>query len=340
VREAIDGAAGLAAHTENIDRILALIGPLAFMGSWGGANNDFGYTNQSTLESFDYPATFSSQNRPVTWGLRPFIRYRALYVRDYYPASDPHSRLFVNEVVADNETILQDEAGEFEDYVEIYNDEPFAVDLSGMYLSDYAGDPREWSFPPGTTIPSKDFVLVWCDDDTAQGPLHATFKLSKDGEGVWLFDNSAGFNQLLDHLTFPALAADEAFGRFPDRSGVTRLLDTPSPEATNGGPATGFVLTLDGACPGKVDVFASGATPGEWVAFIVANGPGSYTIPSGPWAGTVLGLDPTAWLYKVAAVDVNGTAVVTGVLPESLCGLVWMQALDLFNGATSDVINF
>ncbi len=340
VREAIEGPAGLAAHTDNVDKIQALLAPLAFMGSWGGSNNDFGYTNYSTLVSFDYPATFDSEHRPATWGLRSFIRWRAIYVRDYYPLSTRHARLFVNEVVADNETVLQDEAGEFEDYVEIYNDESFTVDLSGMYLSDYAGDPRAWAFPPGTTIPSKGFVLVWCDEDVGQGPLHTTFKLSKAGEGVWLFDDDADFNQLLDDFPFPALSDDEAFGRFPDGCGVAAVLNAPSPEATNAGSSAGFVLTLDGACPGRVDVYASGATPGEWVAFIAANGPGSFVIPSGPWAGTVLGLDGTARLYKTKSADVNGTARISGVLPESLCGLIWLQALDLNNGATSNVLNF
>ena len=44
--------------------------------------------------------------------------------------------LFINEFMASNDTHYADENGDYDDWVEIYNGGPTAVDIGGDYLSD------------------------------------------------------------------------------------------------------------------------------------------------------------------------------------------------------------
>ncbi|RMF38927.1 MAG: hypothetical protein D6759_00325, partial [Chloroflexi bacterium] len=99
--------------------------------------------------------------------------------------------LFINEVMALNTRTLEDEAGEHDDWVEVYNAGAVTVTLAGFYLTDDLTEPTKWGFPAGTVLPPGGYPLVWCDNDGGQGPLHAAFKLNRDGEAVGLFGDTA-----------------------------------------------------------------------------------------------------------------------------------------------------
>lgn len=146
-------------------------------------------------------------------------------------------RLFVNEFLASNQASERDEAGQLEDWVEIYNDEDVEVDLTGIHLTDDLANPTKWVFPDGTKIAAKGFLLIWADEDPLDGPLHAAFKLSKGGEAVGIFDDDANQNQLIDSITFGAQADDVSWGRLPDGSANLQALPGRTPGATNN-PAT------------------------------------------------------------------------------------------------------
>lgn len=59
--------------------------------------------------------------------------------------------LFINEFMADNDNIVADEHGEYDDWIEIYNSEPAAIDLGGMYLTDDLEEPTKWMISVGIT---------------------------------------------------------------------------------------------------------------------------------------------------------------------------------------------
>lgn len=123
------------------------------------------------------------------------------------------SSVIISEVLASNSRIA-DPQGEFDDYVELHNTGKVAVDLSGRFLTDSRSNLRKWKFPAGTMIPSGGRLVVWADEDErATSGLHASFKLSKKGETVFLVDSDARRNVVLDSLQFPALRSDIAFGR-------------------------------------------------------------------------------------------------------------------------------
>mgnify|MGYP001986768672 CR=1 FL=1 len=137
--------------------------------------------------------------------------------------------LVINEISASNSTIETDPDGEFDDWIELYNNTSSPIVMDGYYLSDNSSTPTKWSFPTGTTINANDFLIVWADNDTLQSGLHASFKLSSSGESV-LLSNASG--NLLDEITFGVQTTDITFGRYQNGTGSFILMD-PTFEVTN-----------------------------------------------------------------------------------------------------------
>ena len=85
-----------------------------------------------------------------------------------------------------NATGIQDETGQYEDWLEIFNPGPEAVEMGGLFLTDNLSNSTQWSFPD-TTLTAGGFLLVWCDNDPEEGSLHTNFRLSGNGEEIGLF---------------------------------------------------------------------------------------------------------------------------------------------------------
>ena len=137
----------------------------------------------------------------------------------------------INEFLAKNDSGAQDELGEYEDWVELYNTNAVAVDLGGTYLTDDLSALTKWQLPVGTTIGAYDTLLVWTDDDPTDGPLHAEFKLGADGEDLALVDVDGA--TLLDSIVFGAQVADVSTGRLFDGNGAWVTLLAPTADAVN-----------------------------------------------------------------------------------------------------------
>lgn len=143
------------------------------------------------------------------------------------------SPLVINELMADNSRTLADPQGEFDDWIELHNRSAQTVDLSGSYLSDNPDNPRKWQFPQGTSIPAGGFLLVWADEDGQDTPgLHASFRLSKEGETILLVDTDTNLNALLDSVTFGPLGKDRSYGRSRAAPQLWREM-SPTPDTEN-----------------------------------------------------------------------------------------------------------
>ncbi len=122
----------------------------------------------------------------------------------------------INEFLADNKNGEVDEAGEKEDWVELYNNTNSPQSLFGLFLSDDPAKRNKWGFPSNVSIPAHGFLIVWMDNDDLQGPFHANFKLSAAGETLTLSD---GASTVLDEITFGQQLPDITFGRYPNGTG-------------------------------------------------------------------------------------------------------------------------
>jgi hypothetical protein len=102
------------------------------------------------------------------------------------------SDVVINEVMPSNDRTAADQNGEYDDWIELYNNSGTSVDLSGYYLTDKKGNLTKWQFPSNTTISGNGYLIVWADKDTLQSGLHTNFKLSADGESLLLITPQIG----------------------------------------------------------------------------------------------------------------------------------------------------
>lgn len=243
----------------------------------------------------------------------------------------PNVSVYLNEVMADNYSTMEDpqEAGEYPDWIEIFNGEEYSVDLGGMFLSDDASDPNKFEIAAGVTIPAHGYLVFIADNEPEQGPFHTTFKLSSSGDSVYLF--SGGFT--VDETTFGILGSDISWGRYPDGTGSWKHLGAATPGAQNEDPQFPSVkLVINEFMADNTTTIENPDAPGQYSDWIeIYNGesepvdmggmylsdeaaeptkypiPAGVTIPAGGyvvfWADDQTDLGPLHTNFKLAKSD-------------------------------------
>ncbi len=230
-----------------------------------------------TLDEVDYGNAYFWPSQPD--GLGPSLElhrttlenmisssWRSSYVEGGTPGRSAGSialtGILINEFLAENDSVLSDESGEFDDWIEIYNSTTVPVDLGGLAFTDNLGSPGKCQItrndPQSTTVPPKGFLLFWADGQPEQGPRHLSFKLDRAGEQIGLAqDLDAGY-AFIDSLSFGPQQSDVSYGRYPDGSTSWRTLNPPTPSASNQG--TSDVPRRD-AAPAKFSLFQNYPNP-------------------------------------------------------------------------------
>jgi hypothetical protein len=153
--------------------------------------------------------------------------------------------LVINELMASNtnNSGITDPQGDYDDWIEIHNFGRTALDIGGMYLTDDLDEPDKWQIPDNapskTTIPANGYILIWADGETGDGPLHAGFNLSGDGEQIGLFASDG--DTIINSITFDEQVADISYGRYPDAGDELRYFAKPTPGAENEEPYLGII---------------------------------------------------------------------------------------------------
>ncbi len=142
---------------------------------------------------------------------------------------EAQTAVVINEIMASNTATITDENGEYEDWIELFNNSNSAVNLSGWHLTDKADNLDKWEFPANTSIPANGYIIIWADEDSSQGPLHANFKLSALGEQLLLINASGSAVQ---DITFGAQQADKGYARSPNGTG-SFVIKNPTFKANN-----------------------------------------------------------------------------------------------------------
>jgi hypothetical protein len=171
--------------------------------------------------------------------LRSWIRLRQQAVAEQLPPVAVPA-VVINEVLASNTSSGRDEAGEADDWVELYNRGGGPAPLRGLSLSDDRTRPEKWPCPDLVLAPGAR-LLIWCDGDPGQGPLHAGFRLDADGEGIGLYSLEGEVPRVWDYLRFRPQEPDRSMGRLPDGAPGFHRLDCPTPAASNRGECEGPV---------------------------------------------------------------------------------------------------
>jgi len=159
-------------------------------------------------------------------GLKSYVTKEVMRFRDeldqIFECSEQVSSLNRNDIVinefsasSDSLSGLPDPAGEYDDWIELFNNTDTDIDLSNAYLTDKIDNSKKWNFPLGTTLPANDYLIVWADEDGAQSGLHANFKLSKSGEFIQLTD----YDTVLDSVTYGEQVVNLPSARIPNGTG-------------------------------------------------------------------------------------------------------------------------
>lgn len=173
-----------------------------------GAANDGVYGASIVASSTDIQYYIYAENDDAA----AFLPIRAEY--EFFSIS-VNGSLVINEFMADNETTMSDQDGDFDDWIELYNNSDVAISLEGYYLSDDPTEPDLWMFPD-TTIMAGGYLIIWADKDEDQSGLHAGLKLSASGENILLSDPDL---ILIDEVSFGEQTIDISYGRYPNGTG-------------------------------------------------------------------------------------------------------------------------
>lgn len=138
------------------------------------------------------------------------------------------SNVVINEFMADNESYITDNAGEYDDWIELYNNSSNDFNMAGLYLSDDKSNYMKWPFPDAI-IAANGYLIIWADNDEGQEGLHANFKLSKSGEAIYLAYSA---ENILDSVSFTDQASDISTGRNPNGTGPFASM-TPTISSSN-----------------------------------------------------------------------------------------------------------
>lgn len=190
--------------------------------------------------------TFGSQFEDIAWGRYPdgspefrwlglSTPWQANAVRTLGP--EYTETLFINEIMTANIDRYSDEAGDYDDWIEIYNAGDQQVDLAGLYLADSLPAEKPWRFPQGvpevTTILPDSFLVVFADEEPFEGPLHATFRLNDTKEEVLLLHIVATDTILLDSVSYGEQYNNVSWGRYPDGGDEFAFMPVNTPWLSN-----------------------------------------------------------------------------------------------------------
>ncbi|MDI6400534.1 CotH kinase family protein [Balneolaceae bacterium ANBcel3] len=151
-------------------------------------------------------------------------------------------QLHLNEIVASNASGLEDEDGDTEDWIEIYNSGDTAIHLEGFGLSDDYDRPFRWEFPDVSIQPGE-FMVIWAsgkDRKDPQSELHTNYRISSAGEEVLL---TTPDGERIDELPPTPIPTDISLGRYPDGTGDWYFYTSPTPGAPN--TSDGYQELLD-----------------------------------------------------------------------------------------------
>ena len=100
-----------------------------------------------------------------------------------------HAEPIVSEFMAINTSTLQDQDGDFSEWLELGNRGEDPIDLGGHYLTNDAADLDRWRIPNGTVLDPGEYLVVFASGKNravAGSQLHTNFTLHDGGAGSFL----------------------------------------------------------------------------------------------------------------------------------------------------------
>jgi hypothetical protein len=119
----------------------------------------------------------------------------------------------INEFMSSGNKSYKDQNGDYDPWIELYNNTGDNLRLQNLFLSDQ--NDVQWLFPD-TAINAHNYLIVWADGDIAQSGLHTGFEISKSGGKVLLAYNA---KTVIDSVVFGEMEYSKTIGRYPNGTG-------------------------------------------------------------------------------------------------------------------------
>jgi len=140
------------------------------------------------------------------------------------------AQVHINEISSKNNNSLIDEFGVSSDWLELYNAGTNSISLKDYYLSDDENEIQKWQFPDIQIAP-QDYLIIFASGLDLDGTnLHTNFKLSSNGEMLFLTNPSINF---VEEIIFPPLEEDMSYGRKKDGDPEWVFFLNPTPNTSN-----------------------------------------------------------------------------------------------------------
>ena len=190
-----------------------------------------------------------------------FAEMAAAGAVDLRPAFNP-SGVIINELMAFNRIQIQDEDGDWPDWIELYNAGDRPVDLTGCALSDDDVNQRKWVFPAVTMQPGEYLLVFASGKDRRAGTLHTNFKLSSGVEALRLYDADG---HVLSWVEYDSLPKDTSLSRLPDGSLTTEIPPTPGYENTEAGVRASRTLVSQNTGDLCINEIMASGSGNDWI---------------------------------------------------------------------------
>ncbi len=211
------------------------------------------------------------------------------------PASD--TSVVINELMAKNISTVADSTGEYDDWIELYNNSNQPKDISGYYLTDKKYNLRKWKLPKGTIIPARGYQIVWADENKDDGKFNTNFNLSSTfGENILLLNSNL---ELVDEVTFGPQPPDKGYARVPNGTG-TLVIQLPTFNGNNNSVPHASIGVNDTVCS-LVVRFNNNSTNASSYSWNFGDGPAFFSI----FAPIYIYSSPGT--YTVTLIAYNGT---------------------------------
>lgn len=193
---------------------------------WGSSNDFF---TVSTLNEFIDGVSWIGGFRGLAQGMKIFVFDRSTVVSNGLAAEGhsctslgvaiDHQDVVINEFMArnDDDSPWFDQDGEFDDWIELYNNTSNPISLNNYFLSDTSTFIHKWELPSDTIIPANGYLVVWADKDPQQIGLHTKFSLDKDGGSIFL---SYIDGTIVDSASYGEQEKEESLSRIPNGTGA------------------------------------------------------------------------------------------------------------------------
>lgn len=135
--------------------------------------------------------------------------------------SQNQNELRINEILVTNISDYEDEFGEKQGWIEIFNKSYNTVNIAGCYLSNDPNNLRMYKIPSNditTKLAPRQYLIVFADNKPTRGTYHINFIL-KDSKELILTGSDG--RTIIDRITIPHSILDSniSYGRIEDGKG-------------------------------------------------------------------------------------------------------------------------